>query len=273
MTTKVELFGSPQTIWAPIKPSATVYEDSIVCLDQSALDEGFIVRPVAAGASNTTNKDRPFGLCVGTNRRTPIFSATYQANYITDPGVTGVRTDTTEYVMPGGPWANGEKRAMIKIAVIDPCTIIRMPIRGSAIGTALTTLTSTAGNANGLTVTTNATQFTPVANLCSIYARTGLNAGTYRVTDTTSTTVHAWDVEMQNTTATTGETYVMAPVRTNGISYVKIGNGTIASYIDGTASPATDYDIIHVLNLNLAEAGNEYVDFMFDADAFSTARA
>lgn len=273
MQSKVTLFGSPQTIWAPIKPGATVYENSIVSIDQSALDEGFLVRPTAVGVNNTTNKDRPFGLCVGTNRRTPVFSSTYQAQYITDPGATGIRTDTTEYIMPEGPWAVGEGRAMIKVAVITPSTIIRMPIRNNAVGTAITELTSSAGNANGLTVTTDACDFTPVANLCSIYARSGVNAGTYRVTDDTSTTVAAWDVHMKNTTATTGEKYVRVPLRTNGVSYVTIGDGTVASYIDGSITPATNYDVIHVVNLNLSEAGGEYVDFMFDGDAFCNNRA
>lgn len=273
MNTKVEIFGSPQTIWAPIKPGATVYVGSLVSIDQSALDEGFVVRPTGVGVSNTTNKDRPFGVCIGTNRRTPVYSATYQAEYITDAGATGIRTDTTEYIMPEGPWSAGEGRAMIKIAVITPSTILRMPIRNNAIGTAISTLTSTAGNANGLTVTTGACDFTPVANLCSIYARTGVNAGTYRITDDTSTTVATWDVHMKNTTATAGDTYVRVPLRTNGVSYVTIGDGTVASFIDASVSPATNYDIIHVLNLNLAEAGGEYVDFMFDADAFCTNRA
>jgi len=265
--------GSPQTIWAPIKPSATVYEGSIVSVDQSALDEGVVVRPTGVGVSNTTNKDMPLGVVVGTNRKIPVYSSTYNANYITDTGVTGLRTDATEYVGVEGPWGKGDKRAMVQVALIDPCTILRAPIRNNAIGTAITELTSSAGNANGLTVTTGACDFTPVANLCSIYARSGVNAGTYRITDDTSTTVAAWDVQMLSTTATTGEKYVRVPLRHHGVSYVTIGDGTVASYIDASISPATNYDIIHVLRLDLSTAGNEYAEFRFDADAFSTNRA
>lgn len=267
--------GNPQRVWAPIKPGATIYMGSLVCIDQSALDEGVSVRPVAAGVSNTTNKDRPFGIAVGHNLgpRVNAYDATYLAEKITDPGAAGIRTDTTEYRGVDGTWAMGEDRAMVEIALIKPGDVLRAPIRNGAIGTAISVLTSTAGNANGLTVTTNACDFTPVANLCSIYCRIGLNAGSVRVTDDVSTTVATWDVEMLNSTANTGETFVRVPLRPFGVSYVTIGDGTVASFIDASASPATNYDIIHVVRLDLRVAGQEFVDFMFDDDAFSTNRA
>jgi hypothetical protein len=54
---------------------------------------------------------------------------------------------------------------------------------------------------------------------------------------------------------------------------VTIGDSTVASFIDVSAAPKTNYDIIHVTDLNLKNAGEEYVEFMFDSDAFCTARA
>jgi len=265
------LEGCVQTVWMPIKPSATVYVGSLVSVDMSALDEGVVVRPTAVGVANITNKDRPLGVCIGTNRREPVFSSTYLAEYITDEGVTGLRTSTTDYVGVEGAWGKGDKRAMVQVALIGPQTVLRAPLRNNSIATAITEETSSTGNANGLTMTTAAAiDFTPVANLCTCYCRVGLNAGTYRIMDTTSTTVHAWDVQMLNTTATAGETYVFAPVRHHGISYVTIGDGTVASYINTSVSPATNYDIIHVINCNMETAGNEYVDFMFDTTAFSS---
>jgi hypothetical protein len=265
--------GGMQKVWLPIKPAATIYVGSLVCIDQSALDEGVIVRPLAAGASNTTNKDRPLGVCVGTNNKNPLWSSTYLAEYITDPGATGVRSNAAEQVGVEGPWAKGDKIAMVEVQLISPHTILQAPIRNNAIGTALSVLTSTAGNANGLTVTTGACDFTPVANVCSIYCRSGVNAGQYRITDDTSTTVAAWDVEMLKTTAGTGETYVRVPLRTHGVSYVQLGDSTVCSYINASKTPATDYDIIHVVRLDLSVAGHEFAEFMFDQDAFCTARA
>jgi hypothetical protein len=267
--------GCVDVKWVPINPSATIYTGSIVTFDQSALatSEGCVVRGAAVGVSNTTNKDTPFGVVLGNNLRNPIFSSTYNASYITDEGVTGIRSSTTEYVNVEGPWPKGGKQAMVQVGIIGPGTVLKAPIRNAAIGTAISLLTSTAGNANGLTVTTNACDFTPVAGLGTIYSRTGVNAGQYRVTDDTSATIAAWDREMLNTTATAGETYVRVPLRPMGTSYVIIGDGTVASFIDASASPATNYDIIHVLELNLEEAGNEFVKFRFDNDAFCTNRA
>lgn len=265
--------GGLQKVWMPIKPAATIYVGSIVCVDQSALDEGVVVREQADGVSNTTNKDRPLGVVVGTNNKNPLWSSTYLAEYITDPGATGVRANAAEQVGVEGPWAKGDKCAMVEVHLISPFTLLRAPIRNNAIGTAISLLTSTAGNANGLTVTTGACDFTPVADLCSIYCRSGQNAGLYRVTDDTSTTVAAWDVEMLKTTATVGETYVRVPLRTNGVSYVRLGDDTVCSYINASETPATHYDIIHVVRLDLSVAGHEYAEFFFDADAFCTARA
>lgn len=264
---------SPQKVWMPIKPGATIYVGSLVSIDFSALDEGVVVRPTAVGIANTTNKDIPLGVCVGTNRREPIFSATYLAEYITDPGVTGVRTDTTEYVLKEGPWNKGDGMAMVEVALIDPSTVLSAPIRNGAIGTSISELTSSAGNANGLTVTTGAADFTPVANLCTIYCRAGVNRGQYRTTDSTSTTVHAWDREMLKTTAGAGEKYVMSGLRTHGVSYVTIGDGTVSSFIDGSATQATNYDVIQVVRLDLSDPGNEFVEFRFDTDAFCQVRA
>jgi len=265
--------GSPQTVWMPLTAGVTVYVGSIVCVDSTAPGEGVVVREMADGASNTDNKDVPLGVCVGTNRRTPVFSSTYLAEYITDPGATGIRADTTEYVGVEGEYNKGEEIAMVQVAIITANTVLNAPIRNNAIGTSITELVSSAGNANGLTVTTGACDFTPVDSLSTIYARTGVNAGTYRITDDTSTTVATWDSQTQNTTANTGETYVRAPYRTHGLSYARFGDDTVCSYANASHTPATDYDIIHVLRLNLSDAGNENMDFMFDADTFSTARA
>ncbi len=265
--------GSPQSIWVNIKPGATIYVGSIVSIDGSALDEGVIVRGQADGAADTTNKDVPFGVVIGTNRKNPVYSSTYNAEYITAEAADGIRSSTTEYVNVEGPWAKGDRRAKVKVALITPHTVLRAPIYNNAVGTPPTELTSTAGNANGLTVTTDDCDFTPVANLCTIYCRSGKNRGCYRITDDTSTTVATWDVEMPNTTATAGEKYVRVPIRPFGISYARFGDDTVCSYLNCSETPATNYDIIQVVRLDLSTKGNEYVEFMFAADHFCPARA
>jgi len=265
--------GSPQTVWVPVAVGATVYVGSIVCLDLSALatSEGFVVREQADGAADTTNKDRPFGVVIGTNRKNPVYSSTYNAEYITDEGATGPATSTVDYVGVEGQWAKGEKRAMVQVALITPSTVLRAPIFNNAVGTAPSLLTSTSSGSK-VTMTTNACDFTPVAGLGTIYFRTGGNANIYRTTDDTSTTVCAYDINTPANSAV-GDTAVRVPLRPMGTSYVRIGDDTVASYINCSETPATDYDIIHVVRLDLSTAGSEYAEFMFDGDHFCTTRA
>ena len=263
--------GSPQNIWVPIKPAATIYVGSLVCIDSSALDEGVIVRGQADGAADTTNKDIPMGVVIGTNLRTPLWSSTYKAHYITEGAAGAPHTSTTEFVNVGGPWAKSEKRGFVNISVIDPSTVLRCPIYNNAVGTAPTELTVTTGSTDGLGCTTTACDFTPVANLCTVYYRTGSTAGEYRITDDTSTTVLTHDVATSND-ITIGDKAVRVPIRPFGISYARFGDDTVCSYLNCSETPATNYDVIEVLKLDLTTAGQEYVVFRFTGDHFSLLR-
>ena len=265
--------GSPQTVWVPLNPGAVAYVGSIVCLDLSAIgtSEGFVIREQADGANNTTNKDRPYGVIIGHNLYNPVFDATYKADIITDEGVTGPAVSTKEYVGVEGPWPKGEKRAMVKVAIITPSTVLRAPIYNNAVGTAPSLLTSTSTGSK-VQMTTNACDVAGVVGLGTIYFRTGANAGIYRVTDDTSTTVCDYDVNTPSNCAV-GDTAVRVPIRPVGMSYVRIGDDTVSSYINCSETAATNYDTIHVLRLDLSEAGKEYCEFMFDGDHFASIRA
>jgi len=257
------------SIWCTIKPGATVYMGGIVAIDHSALDEGIVNLPQASGGDNASNLDVPLGIAVGNNAYNPSYSSTYKCEYITAAAAAGPHSNTTDYRNVEGPWSKGDStsRAMVKVELIRPGDIIRGPLFNAAVGTAPSVLTVTTGNTDGLQMVTNATQFTPVANLCTAYCRSGNNAGCYRITDDTSTTTATWDYAMPNDVAI-GDTFVRVPLRTFGESYVQIG-ATSSNYIDVSASPATNYFIINVVRLDLSEAGSEFVDFMFDVDNFS----
>ena len=264
--------NSPQTIWCPVDAALTIYDGSIVGYDSSGLNAGVTVWDEADGASNTSNLDIPFGIVLGNNLRTPLYSSTYKANYITAAATTAVDTDTTEYVLKEGPWAMGDTIAMVEVALITPHTILRAPIFNDAVGTAPSLLTATAGSGTGQGVTTNACDFTPVDSLATIYCRSGLNAGAYRITSDASTLTCTWTYQMKNITAA-NETFVRVPVR-HGISYVRFGTDDVYNgYINAAATPASNYNIIHVVRLDLSVAGQEYCEFMFDSDNFCTARA
>jgi len=265
--------GSPQSIWVPITDGSTIYVGGLVAVDYTAINEGVIVLPDAAGVANVTNHDIPLGVCIGTNRKNPLYSSTYLTEYITDPGAADPHDGASiEYVGVEGPYAKGDPVAMVKVAVIDPCTVLRAPLRNAAIGTAPTVVTATAGNTSGVAVTTGAIDFTSVAdNTATIYCRSGNNAGVYRSLDSASTTVHTWDRATRNDTEI-GSTWVAAPVRAFGPSTVMF-DATTAMFIDVADAPVlagTNRWSIFVYRLDLAEAGNEYVEFRFDAGHFGS---
>ena len=264
---------TPQPIWVPIKLGATVYVGSLVSDDFSALatDEGVIVRGQADGVGDVTNKDTPAGVVLGTNLYEPVYDTTYLTDSITDEGAAGAATSTVNYRGVEGPYSKGEKRAMVQIAPINSTTVLRAPIRNAAIGTNPSLLTSTSSGSK-ITMTTNATDFTPVAGLGTIYFRTGANAGQYRITDDTSTTVAAYDRQTSADSAV-GDTAVRVPIRPYGVSYVRFGDDTVCSFLDCSETPATNYDIINVLRLDLSVAGEEYVEFTFAPQTFNVNRS
>lgn len=263
-------------MWVPVDTGATVYVGSIAGLDYSDIADavGVTVWDQADGASNTSNiGDIPFGVVIGTNLRTPAYDSTAKAHYITAGTATSPRTSSSvEYVGVEGPFSKGENRAMVKLDLIGPHSKLRAPLYNNAVGTAPTLLTCTTGDAQGDAVTTNATQYTPVDNMSTIYCRSGANAGIYRITSNTSTTAHTWNVDMNAATAV-GDTFVSVGLRPFGTSFVRFGDDTYCSYINVSETPATNYTIIHVTKLDLSVAGKEYCEFYFDADVFATARA
>ena len=263
--------GSPQSIWVPVVPATTIYVGGLVCINTSAPEEGVQMLPDAAGVANDTNLDVPLGICIGTNRKNPLFNSTELTEYITAPAAADAHDGASiEYVGVEGPWAKGDPIPMVKVALIDPTTIIRAPIRKAAIGTAPTVVTATTTSTDGLGITTGAIDFTPEAsNMQTIYCRSGGNAGAYRTTDATSTTVHTWDVAMRNDIAI-GDTFVMVPLASVGYSTVMFDDAT-AMFIDCADGPVlagTNRWIIQVLRLDLATAGQEYAEFRFDAVHF-----
>ena len=259
--------GSPQSIWVPVVPATTIYVGGLVCIDTSAPEEGVIMLPDANGVANDSNLDVPLGVCIGTNRKNPLFDSTELTEYITSPAAADAHDGASiEYVGVEGPWAKGDPIPMVKIALIDPTTILRAPIRNAAIGTAPTVVTVTTGSVDGLGCTTGAMDFTgTTSNLHTLYCRSGANAGAYRISDSASSTVHTWDVALRNDVAV-GDKFVGVPLRTHGYSTVMFDDAT-AMFIDCADAPVLNGSarwIIQVVRLDLATPGQEYAEFRFD---------
>jgi len=255
--------GSPRSLWVPIADLDTIYVGQLV-----EMQTGTGVAPLgtAAGANDTTNKSIPFGVVIGTNLKTPAFNTTYNADAITD---VSPLNSTVEYVMHEGPWSRGDKVAMVEVAVIDEDTVLKGPLNNAAVGVAPTLLTVTTGGT--VSATTNATDVAGVANLATLYCRTGVNAGAYRITSDTSTTALTWGKATTNAIAI-GDT----AVRVNGLRVAGPSRAqfdTESMYIDVAAANTANYYGVDVIKLDLREANKEHVFFKFNVDHFAGTRA
>lgn len=283
--------GVPRTLWAPLAQSTVnfteatprLYVGEIVVARTSGVNRlayaywwndsvhrgvtGSILRTAAA---STGVNNVPLGVVIGTNRRTPIFSTTYNAEYV--DYVNPVSAGTDDFALVEGPWASGDRRAMVKIALITAETVLRAPLYSStnAPGTAPTVYTVTAST-SGRTMTSAATIGThPFQS--SVYFRTGSQAGVYRNISTTTTTVNQWREHLRGSTASNGmvgDTFTKVSCPTFGQGRATIP--TRALFFTANAANTTNWFGIDVIKLDLSSSGQEYVEFRFDPALFGRA--
>jgi hypothetical protein len=250
--------GTARPIWMPVScvggSAQTVYVGGLVTYFGSAGDG--VLAPIAANAAPMA---RPFGVVVGTNNLTPLYNSTYMTEYAT--AVTSQATEATrDWRMQEGMWSKSDPMSLVQVAMIDPSSVLRMPIRAHATTlTAPTEAISTAGNSNGLTVTCGTTgfDFTGIAYQSTYYCRSGLNKGLYRTGYDTGagTAARTWYQAMPYTTATVGETWV-------GVDFAlgrsRIDVQTTGLGINIVTSLATNYYAVDVLEIHLENKGDEY---------------
>lgn len=257
-------------VWAYVDQAArsyeTLYEGQLVY----SLSDGVANLGQASGASDTSGKKVPWGVVVGQNRLDPLYSATYKGFYITseDPHST-----TTQYVLNEGMIPKGDKSAAVLVELIGPHTVLKGRIFNASYGTAITVGTVTTASTTGAGFTCSgglSDASTPVADLGTVYCRSGANRGLYRVTTDTSATVKTVDHYFPNDIAV-GDTFVNVQMRPWGNSYVQ--TDAEATFFDASANPASNYWTIDVVKLDLSTAGDEYVLFRFSTDHFCLKRA
>jgi hypothetical protein len=258
-----------QTRWITVNDGVTVYVGSLIALNTSAPLHGATVLPDSAGVANNTNKDVPFGVVIGTNRKEPLFSTTYNTEYITAPAAADPHDGASiEYAMDGQP---GDPVSRVKIALIDSTTVLRAPIFNGAVGTGPTVGTVTTGSTDGLGCTTTAVQTATVVGLSTIYIRSGANRGAQRIATSASTTVHTWTPAVKSDIAV-GDTLVSVPLRDWGLSTIMFDDVSM-TFIDMADAPdlaMTDRFLIQVVRLDLSVAGSEYAEFRFDGSHFTS---
>lgn len=252
---------APQGIWVPILYESTIYVGGIVGADQTDTTnkEGVEMLPQAAGAFNATNYDIPFGVVIGTNKRDPLFNTTGKCEYITS---ATPHDSTTEFVLTGGPYPLGGREPMAKVNLIDPCTVIKGSLVDSAVGTAPTVGTVTAGDTDGITCTTGAMSVATVAGYSTIYFRTGANKGTYRILDSASATTHTWDIPTY-ADISIGDTAVAVNVLPFGLSKVQL-LATYSTCFDIDEAVTSHYFGIDVIRLDLSTQYSEYIEFRWN---------
>lgn len=270
--------GPYKKFWAATDGSSTYYIGQIVVYNSAAnasLNGTVAPLTLASGAGDTTLLQTIAGVVVGFSDRTPSYDAT--TGLQSRAGVTTQAAQLArEWTGQEGMYIKGDPQLLVEIAEITPNTVLKGSIYNAAYGTAITLLTVSAStDSDGMVsanVTTNATQFTNVANCGTIYCRSGRNAGLYRVSADTSTTAP------QVTTAfpydvVAGDTFVRVPFK-QGLSTIAIPTAGI--YVNAGANPViagTNLFSTIVYDLDLKTAGSETVTFRFGGDHFSRYRA
>ncbi len=271
--------SSPFKRWIPLSgDAATVfYQGSIVTMVKANADitqDGVLLMGNAVGVADTTAKRMPYGLILGFNSfpGNETFSGGRQT--CTAIASASQHAATAQYL--GGSNNIGvidDGRPKAEVAIIDPCTYIKMPIWNSTWGTAISVGTVTAAGASttgaGFTASTTSDCSTPVAGLGTVYCRKGANKGVSRVSSDASQTVKTvFDYFKYDIAA--GDQFVSVPLR-EGMSYIQID--ATSTFIDASQNSATHYYIVDVVELNLATAGQEYAVFRFTSEHFSFAYA
>lgn len=281
----------PRTIWAPLAQSTVAFTEAtprlyvgeIVTCKTSGINRlGYayawndslhraVTRSVLRTATASTGVNNvPFGVVIGTNRRTPVFSTTYNAEYV--DYVNPVSAGTDDFALVGGGWSQGDRRAMVKIALITAETVLRAPLYSStnAPGTAPTVYTVTAST-SGRTMTSAATIGShPFQS--TVYFRSGSQAGVYRDVSTTTTTINQWREHLRGSTAANGllnDTFTKVSCPSFGKGRATIP--TRALFFTANAANTTNWFGIDVIKLDLSVAGQEYVEFRFDPSLFGIA--
>lgn len=266
-----------QTTHAPIDGVLIVYEGQIVgCGSNDAnAGDGLVPLAIAAGVADITNLSVPYGIVTGVNDVSQTGAAAAIDIGTGTPFITGVSTQAAQnarnWFGQEGMWSKGDPQVFAEVALIDSTTRIKIPIFNGAFGTAISplgTLSSISATGLGFTSAT-AIDFTGVADYQTFYCRSGANAGLYRISETTSTTVHTFQHAWPHVITST-DVFVAAPVR---FGMGRLQTDALSTYLDASATPGTAYFNVIYDYIDLREAGKEHAVFRFSPVHFVADRA
>lgn len=266
--------GNPQIIWCPIVDSDTAYVGQIVKYQDN---EGIEPLSTASGVADTTNKSVVFGIVLGTNRYSPLFSSTYNTDYVTDATPAG---NTVELVGVEGPYSKHDKTFYAQVAIIDPSCVIRGDIRDGSVSTLIPqrTVAASKGHAGQCTLDTGigGRVYKPHSASAAyangtIYFRSGNAMGQYRILDQASSIHLKWDKPLANNAS--HDDVVVGVLGLTPLGRCQMQTDSESLYVDAFANASTNNWHVIVTKLDLREAGNEHVDFRFQTCHFDRARA
>jgi hypothetical protein len=247
--------GFPVTQWFPV--AATGGSANTVLIGQiEKYTDATGVEPMGASSANTTQAVFPFGITIGVNRRTPTSNSTYSTESGTQ-AITQATELARDYFGAEGMWIKSDPQLLARIALIDRNTVIQGPIMKTAYGTAPGVVTVTTANSAGTTMVHGAADMTTAANNNLYYCRTGLNAGLYRGSNSTSATTPTFNVPWPYAIAV-GDTFCISSVGLG--TRQKINFDALDMYVDNAAA-VTNYYVADVLQIDLSTAGQERVQF------------
>lgn len=248
-----------QCIWVPVGLSAeTLYVGQLVKWSNNG---GVANAGQASGRYDVTGVAILAGIVTGVNDVTQTNDTTYSTVSIT--GLTDGDSQATQtartYFGQEGMFSKGDPQPLVEIALIDSTTRIKAPFYSGSYGSALNLQTVTTGSTDGLGFTANASDQAGVADRATSYCRTGANAGLYRVSDDTSTTVLTFDYAWPQDIAI-GDTFARLPIC---LGLCEVQTGTEAQYLEADDAAVSNGWHICVEHIDMREAGKEHIIFRF----------
>ena len=220
--------------------AANVYQGQLLRWDANA---GGAVEPAAVSGQGPDTTSIIAGICTGI-----VTDASYNATYKGDLGTY----DTTQANLADNTPVGA---AMAQVTLITPTTLIKAPLVKDTIGTNPERKACTTGSADGLTFII-ATIDTTVSDFSTAYCSIGANRGEYRKITTGAVATQTVLVPFTNDIAI-GDTFCVVNVK-DGLAHIDFD-----SQIQGvdTSDALSNYYVVYVHELNLEEAGKEYIVF------------
>jgi hypothetical protein len=268
------VYSPIQPIWVPVDTTDTLSQGCLVYYGKrtNANTGGVKVLAAASGNCNLTNGTSPWGVVIGDNNLSPVYT-TLSTALVKMQTITGVDTAVAQLardwrLAEGGMYGKGDPQALVQVVRITPDTVLKGFFRGSAtVGTTNITETTAASGLSTTGATLTATAgFTGLADNATICYTNGANAGIYRVRTDTGTTI-----------TTNTKAFPATPVAGDKVKSVNVRQGycrmnidtTYGLWIDNTAALTSDHYQVNVLDINLmTPAGEEYMVFQFAVDNF-----